>query len=375
MNSLRLSGNIARLRKARSITQDELANFLGVTKASVSKWENGQSMPDILLLPQLASYFDVTIDALLGYEPQLSKEQMQKIYLELAAAFAKEPFEEVMERSQKLAKKYYSCYPFLYQVVLLYLNHFMLAKGQERQQEILETALHLCDHILADCKEISICNETVVLRAMVLLLLNRAKEVIDSLEGVMNPVSPARQSASVLVKAYQSVGDMEKADSFTQISMYNEVLALVEWATEYMAIHSENLQICEETIRRVNMVAEAFDLIHLNANSIALFWYQAAIIYCMQGNREKALVYLQRFADAIGNLLENEVPMLQGDSYFTMLDSWIQESEFSGNLPRDKKVIWDSAIQALEYPALGLLEKEEAFINIKQELIRKRDMD
>lgn len=375
MNSLRLSGNIARLRKERSVTQDELANFLGVTKASVSKWENGQSMPDILLLPQLASYFDVTIDALLGYEPQLSKEQMQKIYLELAAAFAKEPFEEVMERSQKLAKKYYSCYPFLYQVVLLYLNHFMLAKGQERQQEILETALHLCDHILADCKEINICNETVVLRAMVLLLLNRAQEVIDSLEDILNPVSPARQSASVLVKAYQAVGKMEKAASFTQISMYNEVLALVGWATEYMAIHSDNLQICEETIRRVNMVAEAFDLIHLNANSIALFWYQAAIIYCMQGNKEKALVYLQRFADAIGNLLTKEVPMLQGDSYFTMLDSWIQESEFSGNLPRDKKVIWDSAIQALEHPALSLLEKEEAFVNIKQELIRKRDMD
>ncbi|MGN0155375.1 MAG: helix-turn-helix domain-containing protein [Lachnospiraceae bacterium] len=375
MNSLRLSGNIARLRKERSVTQDELANFLGVTKASVSKWENGQSMPDILLLPQLASYFDVTIDVLLGYEPQLTKEQMQKIYLELATAFAKEPFEEVMERSQKLAKKYYSCYPFLYQVVLLYLNHFMLAKGQERQQEILETALHLCDHILADCKEISICNETVVLRAMVLLFLNRAKEIIDSLEGLLNPVSPARQSASVLIKAYQSVGDMEKADSFTQISMYNEVLALVEGATEYMAIHSDNLQICEETIRRVNMVAEAFDLIHLNANSIALFWYQAAIIYCMQGNKEKALVYLQRFADAIGNLLTKEVPMLQGDSYFTMLDSWIQESEFSGNLPRDKKVIWDSAIQALEHPALSLLEKEEAFIKIKQELIHKRDME
>lgn len=375
MNSLRLSGNIARLRKERSVTQDELANFLGVTKASVSKWENGQSMPDILLLPQLASYFDVTIDALLGYEPQLSKEQMQKIYLELAAAFAKEPFEEVMERSQKLEKKYYSCYPFLYQVVLLYLNHFMLAKGQERQQEILETALHLCDHILADCKEINICNETVVLRAMVLLLLNRAQEVIDSLEDILNPVSPARQSASVLVKAYQAVGKMEKAASFTQISMYNEVLALVGWATEYMAIHSDNLQICEETIRRVNMVAEAFDMIHLNANSIALFWYQAAIIYCMQGNKEKALVYLQRFADAIGNLLTKEVPMLQGDSYFTMLDSWIQESEFSGNLPRDKKVIWDSAIQALEHPALSLLEKEEAFVNIKQELIRKRDMD
>lgn len=74
MNSLRLSENIAFMRKKAGITQDELATFLGVTKASVSKWENGQSMPDILLLPELATYFDVSVDELLGYEPQLSKE-------------------------------------------------------------------------------------------------------------------------------------------------------------------------------------------------------------------------------------------------------------------------------------------------------------
>ena len=51
MNSLRIAENITRLRKHKGVTQDELASFLGVTKASVSKWENGQSMPDIVLLP------------------------------------------------------------------------------------------------------------------------------------------------------------------------------------------------------------------------------------------------------------------------------------------------------------------------------------
>ena len=65
MNALKLSDNIARLRRERKLTQEELADFLGVTKASVSKWENHQSTPDILLLPQLASFFDVTVDELL----------------------------------------------------------------------------------------------------------------------------------------------------------------------------------------------------------------------------------------------------------------------------------------------------------------------
>ena len=100
MNALKLAENIIQLRHEKKITQEQLADFVGVTKASVSKWETKQSMPDILLLPQLAAFFDVTIDELLGYEPQLSKEQIQKIYLELAADFAKISFEEVIEKAK-----------------------------------------------------------------------------------------------------------------------------------------------------------------------------------------------------------------------------------------------------------------------------------
>jgi len=111
MDVLKISENIVRLRHEKKITQDELAEFLGVTKASVSKWETKQSFPDILLLPRLASYFDVTVDELLGYEPQLSREQIRCSYHSLAEDFAKKPFEEVMQESEALVRKYYSCYP------------------------------------------------------------------------------------------------------------------------------------------------------------------------------------------------------------------------------------------------------------------------
>ena len=67
MNELHLANNLVRLRRERKVTQEELADFIGVTKASVSKWENRQSTPDILLLPQLAAFFGVTVDELLGY--------------------------------------------------------------------------------------------------------------------------------------------------------------------------------------------------------------------------------------------------------------------------------------------------------------------
>ena len=57
---------ILELRKKKNITQEELAAELGVTAAAVSKWENGYTLPDILMLCALADYFEVTTDELLG---------------------------------------------------------------------------------------------------------------------------------------------------------------------------------------------------------------------------------------------------------------------------------------------------------------------
>lgn len=114
MSFLNLSQNLTRLRKEKKITQEELAEFVGVTKASVSKWETGATTPDIQILPVLAAFFDVSVDELLGYEAQLTKKQIQYLYHDLAKKFAEREFAEAWKESQELVKKYYGCYPFLY---------------------------------------------------------------------------------------------------------------------------------------------------------------------------------------------------------------------------------------------------------------------
>ena len=57
---------IMTLRKSRGMTQDQLAEKVGVSAQAVSKWENDISCPDISLLPKLAEIFSVTTDSLLG---------------------------------------------------------------------------------------------------------------------------------------------------------------------------------------------------------------------------------------------------------------------------------------------------------------------
>ena len=57
---------IAALRREKGLTQDALAAQLGVSAQAVSKWENGLSCPDILMLPEIAELFGVSVDALFG---------------------------------------------------------------------------------------------------------------------------------------------------------------------------------------------------------------------------------------------------------------------------------------------------------------------
>lgn len=85
---------ILELRKEKGVTQEELAAELGVTAAAVSKWENGYTLPDVLMICALADFFGVTTDELLGREKNGK----------LAVIFAAN--QELGEKMETLAKAY-----------------------------------------------------------------------------------------------------------------------------------------------------------------------------------------------------------------------------------------------------------------------------
>lgn len=70
--SLNIANNLKRLRKERKFTQEDLARFIGVSFQVISKWECGDSYPDITMLPVLAKFYNTTLDELVGAENETS---------------------------------------------------------------------------------------------------------------------------------------------------------------------------------------------------------------------------------------------------------------------------------------------------------------
>lgn len=262
MDNIRLAENLTALRKEKKITQEQLAEFCGVTKASVSKWETGQTLPDVLLLPRIAAFFHISIDELLGYEIRLTKEQIYKIYEELAADFGTKEFDIVMAKCREYVRQYYFCYEFLEKMILLWLAHEMLAG--EKRQEMLSEAKKLCQHILGNCRNISLCSDVIFLQSIVDLLLGHPIETVEALEEMNNPLRLSVQGDEVLLSAYIELGMLEKGNDFAQIATYLHLIMLISTASRFVILNKDNLEKCKETQYRIDEMIRIYNMEKIN---------------------------------------------------------------------------------------------------------------
>lgn len=104
---INLKDKLRSLRQQKNITQETLANHLGITSQSVGKWERGEGFPDITLLPKIAFYFDVTVDELLCVDQVRVEETITK-YKRQAAIYQNN---EENEKNLELWEKAYTEFP------------------------------------------------------------------------------------------------------------------------------------------------------------------------------------------------------------------------------------------------------------------------
>ncbi len=103
--NIHLSEKIRALRKNKNISQEVLANYLGVSFQAVSKWEKGETLPDVTLIPAIACFFEVSTDELFDFNRLETEQKVLKRCGEIAAYRNERP-EEAEKAYRDLLKQY-----------------------------------------------------------------------------------------------------------------------------------------------------------------------------------------------------------------------------------------------------------------------------
>jgi transcriptional regulator with XRE-family HTH domain len=368
MYKLNISKCIVQKRREKGITQEKLAEYLGVTKASVSKWESGLSYPDILMLPELATYFNVSVDELLGYSPQLTSQDIKKLYNQLSHDFAVKPFEEVREQCEQIIKKYYSCFPLLLAMIQLFLNHAVLTPEAETKQAMLLQSIALSQRVKEESDSLRDAKSANSMEAMAQMALGDIPEVIRLLDDQLIPYSG---DDVMLIMAHQMLGENEEAYKANQVMLFQNVIETLTLLTNYLSLHMTEPERFEQIYNQGKQLIEAFQMQDILTNAVYGIHITAAQGYLLQQQPEKALQALEEYVNIVSGL---KYPLKQkGNKYFDQVDQWLEENITIGsNAPIDDMTVKNNFVMTLvANPAFAPLHEEEEFKQLLKKLKTK----
>lgn len=137
-----LSENIRAMRKEHAMTQEQLAQALGVTVGAVSKWESGASVPEVETIVELAEFFETSVDVLLGYG--WHKSSMGEAAERIRSFRGNKEFQEGMAYAEKALQKFPNSFDVVYQSAMLYYLQIS-EKSAARALELFQRCCELID--------------------------------------------------------------------------------------------------------------------------------------------------------------------------------------------------------------------------------------
>ncbi len=157
---LKFGENLRILRQNAGVTQDRLAEYLGITSQAVSRWESGTCYPDLEFLPGIASYFHTTVDALLGCD-RTEQEQNDAVLAMSALLSAGTREDAVQFAHEKLA-----LYPGNHALAVMLASAMLLYGSTEpHAAERYREGESLCRRVLRDNQDVTVAGDLLRLTA------------------------------------------------------------------------------------------------------------------------------------------------------------------------------------------------------------------
>ncbi len=143
---MELCDSIRELRKQKQLRQEELAEAMGVSTASVSKWETGQCAPELTVLMELADFFEVSLDTLVGHS--LKEDRVRDLLAQLEQAGKAGEEDRAISLCEKLLRNYPNHKPVVEACASAYYRQFI----QTGKKDYMESCVRQTRRLMAICQ-------------------------------------------------------------------------------------------------------------------------------------------------------------------------------------------------------------------------------
>ncbi|MBG9979571.1 helix-turn-helix domain-containing protein [Facklamia lactis] len=341
---MNIGENIHKYRIIQGCTQEDLAQYLKLNKATISKWENNQSYPNIQYLMPLASFFNVSVDDLLGFEKILSHEERNELFLRLKDQFSVELADEQLAEIQSLCQTYASDDKTLIMLLQYIANQYSL----QEDPQLIDFCLHWTDHIMENSYDPVNLELASNFKALFLFYKQDYDTIIES----FSPASYKLGIEILLAQSFAIKGQLDKAKEVLQVELYQEISLTLSSLTVMIQLRVGDVQ---QAIHRGQEMISIFDIKYLHPTCAADLFYEAAKYY-MEVDESVALKFLNDYLDCISNFLA--IFELHGDQFFDAIDTWLD------NIPSGKE-------SPLKYPQVLMnvrasIQEEGVFASLEQ---------
>lgn len=250
---------IRKYRKEKNMTQEEMANRLGVTAPAVNKWENGNTMPDILLLSPIARLLGISLDTLLSFREELTKEEISNLVQEMDNRLGKD--KEDFAAAFQWAKEQMETYPNSEELILslAVILHARLLFLEIPDAEGYEAYIEKCYVRALESKE-----EAIRYRAADSLfsffVQKQQYELAEKYLDYFSRENPERKRKQALI--YSQTGRTEEAWKAYEEMLFSDyqMLSIVFQSLIQLALKEDDRERAHKLVDKLHQLARVFEM-------------------------------------------------------------------------------------------------------------------
>lgn len=359
---INIAENLKRLRKERNITQEKLAEFIGVSFQAVSKWERDEGYPDITLLPVLANFFEVTTDELIGMNEIKDKQKLDEILQQ----YEENNTAGNIQKCIDICREGLKSFPNDFRLMMKLSNSlgFLDDIEWETRKKNLEEAIEIDKRILEHCTDNEIRNDAHTDLCYLYFWNGDNQKAIEEAEKLpylsqtRESTLPSFKSGEERTKSAQSA-----IVSFT-CSLWLAILNLadVNYCNDQPWTVEERIKMLDKTNEIYRIIYDDGDY-HFTNGYVSYNYRVMAALSLLINKTEDALLYLEQAAEfAIAK--DDLPPKIKHTSLL------VNTQEYDINLTSKNYTCNESAVllEKLKQERYDIIRNDERFIRIVSRL-------